>query len=95
MRVEFNEALGIAEIWPEDALTEEGFKAISDTVDPWIEEHGKLAGILIATEKFPGWSSFGALVSHIRFVRDHHRSLERILAEKEARIMSLEGDQIQ
>ena len=78
MRVEFNEALGVAEIWPEDALTEEGFKSIAATIDPWIEEHGKLAGIIIATEKFPGWSSFGALVSHMRFVRDHHRDLERI-----------------
>jgi hypothetical protein len=35
---------------------------------------------MIRTESFPGWESFGALVSHLKFVADHHRQIERIAA---------------
>jgi hypothetical protein len=35
---------------------------------------------MIHSESFPGWESFGALVSHLRFVADHHRQIERIAA---------------
>ena len=27
---------------------------------------------------FPGWDSFGALSSHLRFVKDHHKKITRI-----------------
>jgi hypothetical protein len=35
---------------------------------------------MIHTESFPGWESFGAFVSHLKFVGDHHRQIERIAA---------------
>ena len=33
---------------------------------------------MIRTESFPGWETFGALVSHLKFVANHHRHIERI-----------------
>jgi hypothetical protein len=27
---------------------------------------------------FPGWDRFGALIAHLRFVRDHHQFIRRI-----------------
>ena len=39
-----------------------------------------MAGLLIEAPSFPGWDSFGALVQHFRFVRDHHRSIKRVAA---------------
>ena len=33
---------------------------------------------MIEARSFPGWRNFGAFVSHIRFVVDHHRDIERI-----------------
>ena len=50
------------------------------TVDPYITERGQLDGLLIEAPSFPGWDSFGALVEHLRFVRDHHRNIERVAA---------------
>lgn len=49
---------------------------------PWafLESKGKLAGLTICAKSFPGWESFGALVSHLKFVADHHRRIERIAA---------------
>ena len=35
---------------------------------------------MIHAKSFPGWDSFGALVSHLKFVADHHRQIKRIAA---------------
>jgi hypothetical protein len=47
-------------------------------IDPYLTEHGVLNGLIIATEDFPGWDSFGALVRHTKFVRQHHEKLSRV-----------------
>jgi hypothetical protein len=47
---------------------------------PLSRPRGSITGLLIYTESFPGWDSFGALVSHLRFVADHHRQIARIAA---------------
>ena len=39
-----------------------------------------MIGLSIEAPSFPGWDSFGALVEHLRFVRDHHRSIKRVAA---------------
>lgn len=69
---------------PKSALTEADFTQLARTVDPFIEGHGMLAGILIEAATFPGWNSFGALVAHLRFVRDHHRRVRRIAVVTDA-----------
>jgi hypothetical protein len=58
-------------------------------VDPYIEQHGKLKGLLIHANNFPGWSDFAALVSHLRFVRDHHRQIERIAVATDSGVLSV------
>lgn len=63
---------------PQSALEIRDFVDLARTVDPQIEQHGDLAGLIIEAPHFPGWDSFGALVTHIRFVRDHHRHVKRI-----------------
>lgn len=71
---------GILTIEPasDRSLTEDDFKKIRETVDIYLQSGKPLAGILIATRKFPGWESFGAMLSHLRFVHDHHRKIPRI-----------------
>jgi hypothetical protein len=48
-----------------------------------------LQGILIEAQSFPGWNTFGALVSHLRFVRDHHRLVKRIAAVSNSAVLSI------
>ena len=43
-----------------------------------MESGGSIAGLMIEARSFPGWRNFGAFVSHLRFVIDHHRDIERI-----------------
>jgi hypothetical protein len=49
-------------------------------IGPYISERGKLTGLLIEAESFPGWDSFGALIQHMQSVRDHHRHIDRVAA---------------
>ena len=69
---------GILVLTPEGALRAEDFTALATAVDPYIEQHGGLKGLLLEARSFPGWKDFAALVSHLRFVRDHHRQVRRI-----------------
>jgi len=65
-------------IEPKGALNSEDFDYLSSVVDPWIESHKTLRGLVIHAEKFPGWENLGSLIRHMRFVRDHHRQIERV-----------------
>jgi hypothetical protein len=57
--------------------------------DPYINENGKLTGLLIEAPSFPGWDSWRALIEHISFVRDHHRKIERVAAVTDSTILTI------
>lgn len=63
---------------PKSSLERDDFVQIAKTVDPYIEETGDLDGLIIDAPAFPGWDSFGALVAHFRFVRDHHKHIKKV-----------------
>ena len=66
---------GILIIRPEGSLEASDFQKIAQDVDPYIEANGKLRGVMIDAESFPGWKDFAALVAHLKFVREHHRGI--------------------
>ena len=76
--IDVDKAHSIVMIRPHSRLDKQDFAELANSVDPQIEEHGDLAGIIIDAPSFPGWDSFGSLVSHIRFVREHHRHVKKI-----------------
>ncbi len=78
LNIELMEDVGLAILRPDGALSGADFARISDTIDPYLDAHGTLNGLLIHTRHFPGWTSFAALLDHIRFVRDHHRKLTHV-----------------
>ena len=78
LKVELNEATGIAILKPDGALSEKDFIYASCVIDPYIEKAGKLNGLIISTRKFPGWESFGSLIKHFKFVKEHHKKLSHV-----------------
>ena len=54
------------------------FTELTKAVDPQIEATGDLAGLIIDAPEFPGWDSFGTMVTHFRFVRDHHKRVKKV-----------------
>ena len=71
-------ANSILYVRPKSRLEEADFAQLAKTVDAHIEEKGDLAGLIIEVASFPGWESLGAMASHFRFVRDHHKHIKKI-----------------
>ena len=82
---------GILIIRPEGSLAASDFQNIAQEIDPYIEANGKLRGLMIDAEAFPGWKDFAALLAHLQFVRDHHRNIERIAAVSDSCLLSIEA----
>jgi hypothetical protein len=80
---------GVLVIEPERPLRAEDFDALALTVDPWIEAHGELRGVVVHAREFPGWENLGAFFRHLRFVRDHHRLVRRIALAAGGRLADL------
>jgi hypothetical protein len=68
----------ILHIRPQSSLEQADFEQLAKAVDPYIAEKGTLSGIIIEAPEFPGWRSLGAMMAHLRFVRDHHRHVKKI-----------------
>lgn len=63
---------------PEGPLEAADFTTLASQVDAYLERHGMLRGVLIRAKSFPGWKDFGALLAHLKFVKEHHRGIEKV-----------------
>ena len=80
---------GIAIFEPDGKLSESDFKSAVNIIDPYINNFENLNGLIIATQAFPGWESFAALVSHLSFVKDHHKNISFIAFVTDSKIGNL------
>jgi hypothetical protein len=71
-------ANAILHIRPKSSLEKADFEKLAKEIDPFISGTRDLAGIIVEAAAFPGWSSFGAFLAHMRFVKDHHKHIRRI-----------------
>lgn len=70
--------LAVLHVRPTGPLRKADFDSLAQSIDPFIEQAGSLRGLLLEVVRFPGWEDIGAAVRHIRFVRDHHRSINKV-----------------
>ena len=80
---------GILLLRPQGPIQTGDFESIAKSVDPYIEQTGGLRGVMIEAPSFPGWDSFAALVSHLRFVRDHHKLIAKIAVVSDSAVLSI------
>ncbi len=80
---------GILIVEPQGSLEASDFAALTREVDPYIEANGKLSGLLIQSESFPGWGDFGALISLLLFCCGDHRDIGRIAAVTDSAFLSI------
>ena len=78
LNVELDKVTGIATFKPDGALSENDFESAASVIDPYIETSGKLKGLIIRTKTFPGWESFGSLIKHLKFVKEHHQKVSHV-----------------
>jgi len=84
---ELLEDKGVLILSPETALSTDDIRSLARTVDGYILEKGKLIGVMIEAPSFPGWDSAEALIEHFRFVREHHRKIDRIAAVTDSKVV--------
>ena len=89
LNIELDESLGIAVLEPGGKLSRADFEAAARIIDPFIEKSGDLRGIVIHVEHFPGWDSFSALLTHLNFVKEHHRKIARVAFATESPVGSI------
>ena len=73
-----NESTGIVELRPRGRLEARDFASLALTVDGYLEDHGKLRGVVVELDHFPGWDDWDAVAAHLRFLRGHLPRIERV-----------------
>jgi len=63
---------------PHGALKKEDFDNAVKVIDPFIEEQGKLNGVIIYSKTFPGWENFSAFNRHLKFIKNHHKKIKKL-----------------
>jgi hypothetical protein len=89
IQIKLDKEAGIVTVTPSDSLNEQDFALLAGKVDPYIEKEGKLNGLVIQVESFPGWEDFAGLLSHLKFVREHHKKIEKVAAVTDGKIVSI------
>jgi len=74
---------------PQVALEAADFERLVEAVDPFIERTGGLNGLMIYSDSFPGWDDFHALISHIRFISNHHQAIRRVAFVTDSAVLTM------
>ncbi len=80
---------GILIVTPQGPLEKTDFELVGQEVDPFIAAKGKLSGLMIYAKSFPGWKNFEGLLSHLKFVGDHQRKIERVAAVTDSEFLTI------
>ncbi len=84
VRVLSDEGMIIVE--PAGPLEEADFRKLSKEIDAFSEDKGRLTGLLIHTKSFPGWDDFGAFLHHMKFVKEHHKQIQRVAIVTDSKV---------
>lgn len=80
---------GILIVTPEGPLEEADFTSLAADVDSYIEKRGQLQGLMIYVKSFPGWDSFAGMLSHLKFVKDHHQQIQKIAVVTDGGVLKI------
>jgi len=89
LNYELNRVESILILKPIGPLESTDFEKLVQEVDPYIIEKGKLNGLMIYAKSFPGWDNFAAFLSHMKFVKNHHRKIKKIAAVTDSKFLSI------
>lgn len=73
-----NRKQGIVTIEPKGEIESHQLEDLAKDVDDYLKTHHALRGVLIEVGQFPGWQNLGALVQHLRFIKDHHQRVAKV-----------------
>ena len=74
---------------PTGPLTQRDLDALTERFDERVSETDRVPNLVIRAGGFPAWADFAALLKHLRFIREHHRLVERVAIVSDARALDL------
>ena len=86
---ELDRETGVLLVQPDGRLTKDDFQSLTAVVDPYILETGSLRALIIHVETFPGWENIVGMVEHFRFVKEHHKSIEKVALVSDSKLTKL------
>jgi hypothetical protein len=89
LEFELNKNSGVLVLKPHGPLSADDFAAVTETINTYIENTGDLNGVMIYAKSFPGWENFGGLMSHLKFVRDHHKHIKKLATVSDSRALTI------
>ncbi|NVK55743.1 MAG: STAS/SEC14 domain-containing protein [Alteromonadaceae bacterium] len=75
LTIQLDANAGIATLTPQGELSEGDFESAAQVIDPYLEKHDLLNGIIIHVASFPGWETFASMLAHVKFVKAHHKKI--------------------
>lgn len=69
---------GILVLQPSAPLETADFQAVADDIDPYLAEHGTLAGVIIVAKAFPGWMNLEAAIAHLQLIENYHQRIKKL-----------------
>ena len=76
-------------ITPDGALDQAAVEQSATEIDPIIARRGKFVGVMVYAKSFPGWRSFDVLLSHLKFIAEHHQRIDRIAVVSDSGLLKL------
>ena len=80
---------GILVLMPDGPLEAADFDILAAHVDAYLVQNRVLHGVMIKARSFPGWKDFSALLAHLKFVKDHHRKIEKVAVVADGKFASM------
>lgn len=90
LEFELNEDKAVATIrvTHNHGLSKNDFIEPTQKIDTFLETHDNLQGLVIIADSFPGWKSFDAFLSHLKFVRNHQKEISKIAIVSDSGLLS-------
>ena len=71
------------------SLRKADLDALTARFDAKVAAGGPVPNLVIQSPSFPTWSNFAALMEHLRFIRGHHRQIEKVALVSDARALDV------
>jgi hypothetical protein len=89
LKITDDEAHNCLVLEPTGPLTQRDLDALTERFDERVSETDRVPNLVIRAGGFPAWADFAALLKHLRFIREHHRLVERVAIVSDARALDL------
>ena len=85
----FIEKAGLLVLRPDGELTEPEIAGLRSAVEAYLSDHKDIHGLLIDAQSFPGYDGISSFVSHVKFVAEFHKKIEKVALVSDAKVADL------